>query len=102
MLVSPALIASSATCEFFAAGEVALVMQIGSLPEDCTSGKAREGIGKLIKITPQTFPVLRNGKPEVIPVEQVQVGDVPSVAAGKPCRRTAPFLRAKPPLTSRS
>lgn len=83
LLVSLALIASAATGEFFAAGEVALIMQIGSLLEDYTSGKARESIEKLIKITPQTARVLRNGKPEVIPVEQVQVGDVLSVLAGE-------------------
>lgn len=83
LLVSLALIASAATGEFFAAGEVALIMQIGSLLEDYTSGKARESIEKLIKITPQTARVLREGKPEVIPVEQVRVGDVLSVLAGE-------------------
>lgn len=45
-------------------------MQIGSLLEDYTSGKARESIEKLIKITPQTARVLRDGKPEVIPVSR--------------------------------
>lgn len=83
LLVTLALIASAATGEFFAAGEVALIMQIGSLLEDYTSGKARESIEKLIKITPQTARILRDGKPEVIPVEQVQVGDVLSVLAGE-------------------
>lgn len=83
LLVSLALIASVATGEFFAAGEVALIMQIGSLLEDYTSGKARESIEKLIKITPQTARVLRDGKPEVIPVEQVRVGDVLSVLTGE-------------------
>ena len=48
MLVSLALIASVATKEYFAAGEVSLIMQIGSLLEDYTSGKARESIEKLI------------------------------------------------------
>ena len=83
LLVSLAMIASVATGEFFAAGEVVLIMQIGSLLEDYTSGKARESIEKLIKITPQTARVLRDGKPEVIPVEQVRVGDVMSVLAGE-------------------
>ena len=59
LLVSLALIASAATGEFFAAGEVALIMQIGSLLEDYTSGKAKEGIEKLIKMTPQTALHLR-------------------------------------------
>lgn len=83
LLVSLALIASVATKEFFAAGEVALIMQIGSLLEDYTSGKAREGIEKLIKLTPQTARVLRDGQASEIPVEDVRPGDVLSVLAGE-------------------
>ena len=83
LLVSLALIASAATGEFFAAGEVALIMQIGSLLEDYTSGKAREGIEKLIGMTPQTARVIRDGKTEEIPAEQVRVGDVLNVFAGE-------------------
>ena len=83
LLVSLALIASVATKEFFAAGEVALIMQIGSLLEDYTSGKARKGIEKLINIRPQTARVLRDGITTEIPVEQVKVGDIISVIAGE-------------------
>ena len=83
LLISLALIASVATKEFFAAGEVALIMQIGSLLEDYTSGKAREGIEKLINIRPQTARVLRDEIATEIPVEQVKVGDVISVIAGE-------------------
>ena len=83
LLVSLALIASVATKEFFAAGEVALIMQIGSLLEDYTSGKARKGIEKLINIRPQTARVLRDEIATEIPVEQVKVGDVISVIAGE-------------------
>ena len=83
LLVSLALIASVATKEFFAAGEVALIMQIGSLLEDYTSGKAREGIEKLIKISPRTARVIRNGTALEIPVEEVKVGDIISVIAGE-------------------
>jgi cation transport ATPase len=43
VLVSIALIASVATSEFFAAGEVAIIMQIGSLLEDFTAHRARKG-----------------------------------------------------------
>ena len=67
----------------FAAGEVALIMQIGSLLEDYTSGKARASIEKLINLTPQTARVIRDGKESVIPVEEVKVGDVLSVIAGE-------------------
>jgi len=83
LLVSLALIASVATKEYFAAGEVALIMQIGSLLEDYTSGKAREGIEKLIKIRPQTARVLRGGTAAEIPAEEVKVGDILSVLAGE-------------------
>lgn len=83
LLVSLALIASVATKEYFAAGEVALIMQIGSLLEDYTSGKAREGIEKLIGMTPQTARLIRNGEELIVPVEEVRVGDTLSVIAGE-------------------
>ncbi|MBR3516310.1 MAG: cation-translocating P-type ATPase [Lachnospiraceae bacterium] len=83
LLVSLALVASVATGEYFAAGEVALIMQIGSLLEDYTSGKARESIEKLIKITPQQAKVLRDGRMTEVAVEEVKVGDLLSVIAGE-------------------
>jgi cation transport ATPase len=61
VLVSMALIASVWIGEFFAAGEVALIMQVGSLLEQYTSRKARRGIEKLVRLTPQTARVKRNG-----------------------------------------
>ena len=60
VLVAMALVASVVTGEFFAAGEVALIMQIGSLLEDYTSGKAREGIEKLIQLTPQKAHLIKD------------------------------------------
>ena len=83
LLVSLALIAAAATGEFFAAGEVALIMQIGSLLEDYTSGKAREGIEKLIDMTPRTARVVRDGMTAEIPAEQVVEGDILSILAGE-------------------
>lgn len=83
LLVSLALIAAAATGEFFAAGEVALIMQIGSLLEDYTSGKAREGIEKLIDMTPRTARVVRDGTTAEIPAEEVAEGDILSILAGE-------------------
>ena len=83
LLVSLALIASAATGEYFAAGEVALIMQIGSLLEDYTSGKARESIEKLIRITPRMARVLRNGEETTVPAEEVVPGDALRVLAGE-------------------
>ena len=44
LLVSLALIGSLILKEWFAAGEVAFIMQIGSLLEDFTSSRAKKGI----------------------------------------------------------
>ena len=75
VLVSLALIASVCIGQDFAAGEVAFIMQLGGLLEELTVARARAGIEKLVHLTPQTARVLRNGKEEVIPAEQVKVGD---------------------------
>ena len=83
VLVSMALIASVAIGEDFAAGEVAFIMQLGALLEDLTVARARAGIEKLVHLTPQTARVLRGGQEQVIPAEQVQVGDLLRVLPGE-------------------
>ena len=54
VLVSLALLASVAIGEIFAAGEIAFIMQLGSLLEERTVAKARAGIEKLVRLTPRT------------------------------------------------
>ena len=83
VLVSLALIASVCIHEDFAAGEVAFIMQLGSLLEDLTVAKARAGIEKLVHLTPQTARVIRDGSEQVIPAEQVQVDDLIRVLPGE-------------------
>ena len=83
VLVSLALIASVGIGETFAAGEVAFIMQLGALLEKLTVARARAGIEKLVHLTPQTARVLRNGTEEVIPAEQVKVGDRIRVLPGE-------------------
>lgn len=83
VLVAMALVASVATKQYFAAGEVALIMQIGSLLEDYTSGKAQESIEKLVNLTPQKARVLRDGAELLVPVEEVRVGDTVQIRAGE-------------------
>ena len=74
VLVSLALIASVCIGEDFAAGEVAFIMQIGGLLEELTVAKAREGIEKLVKLTPQTARIIDGESESIIPAEQVTVG----------------------------
>ena len=83
VLVSLALIASVCIGQDFAAGEVAFIMQLGGLLEELTVAKARDGIEKLVHLTPQTARVLRDGREEVIPAEQVKVGDRIRVLPGE-------------------
>ena len=83
VLVSLALIASICIGETFAAGEVAVIMQLGALLEELTVAKARAGIEKLVHLTPQTARVLRDGAEEIIPAEKVKVGDRIRVLPGE-------------------
>ena len=83
VLVSLALIASVCIGQDFAAGEVAFIMQLGGLLEELTVAKARAGIEKLVRLTPQTARVLRGGSEEIVPAEQVQVGDRIRVLPGE-------------------
>jgi heavy metal translocating P-type ATPase len=83
VLVSIALIASVLIKEYFAAGEVAFIMAIGTLLEDTTARKARQGIEKLIRLTPQSARVVRSGVETVVPAGQVECGDTLVVLAGE-------------------
>ena len=76
VLVSIALIASVIIGETFAAGEVAFIMQLGALLEDLTVAKARAGIEKLVHLSPRTARKISGAKEEIIPAEQVCVGDL--------------------------
>ncbi|MCI8765681.1 MAG: cation-translocating P-type ATPase [Lachnospiraceae bacterium] len=83
VLVSIALIASLCIGEDFAAGEVAFIMQLGALLEDLTVAKARDGIEKLVHLTPQNARVIRNGAETVIPAKEVEAGDILRVLPGE-------------------
>lgn len=83
VLVSLALIASVCIGEEFAAGEVAFIMQLGSLLEELTVARARAGIEKLVHLTPQTARVLRGESEQIIPADQVRIGDRIRVLPGE-------------------
>ena len=70
VLVSLALIASVIIGEDFAAGEVAVIMQLGSLLEELTVARARAGIEKLVHLTPRTARLLDGDSERVIPAER--------------------------------
>lgn len=83
LLVSIALIASVIIGEFFAAGEIAVIMKLGSLLEDMTVAKAQAGIKKLVQLTPQTARKISNGQELIIPAKDVCLGDILRILPGE-------------------
>ena len=83
VLVSLALIASVIIGETFAAGEVALIMQLGALLEDLTVARAKAGIERLVHLTPRTARVVADGSETVVSAGQVKVGDLIRVLPGE-------------------
>ena len=83
LLITIAMIASIIIGELFAAGEVAFIMAIGALLEDMTVAKAKKGIYNLIKLTPRQARRLINGTEELVPIEEICVGDRLRVLPGE-------------------
>ncbi len=77
-------------------------MQLGGLLEELTVAKARAGIEKLVHLTPQTARVLRDGREEIIPAQQVQIGDRIRVLPGRASRWTGSSSPDRPLSTRRS
>ncbi len=84
LLVSLALIASVAIGEYFAAGEVAVIMQLGGLLEELTVARARAGIESLVEMTPTKARVVTDtGAEEMREVEGVAAGELVRVRPGE-------------------
>ncbi|MDO4854145.1 MAG: cation-translocating P-type ATPase [Coriobacteriia bacterium] len=84
LLVSIALIASLAIGQFFAAGEVAVIMQLGGLLEELTVARAQRGIQKLVELTPRTARVLLDdGSEKEIAADDVALNQVVRVLPGE-------------------
>lgn len=83
VLVATALVASVIIGEDFAAGEVAFIMQLGALLEEATTARARAGIEKLVRLSPQTARIVKDGKEVMTPAESVREGDRLRVLPGE-------------------
>jgi len=83
VLVAIALVAALAIGEYFAAGEVAFIMQIGKVLEDYTAGKSSKGLNALIKLTPQkAYKRMGDSEIELLATEVVK-GDILLVRPGQ-------------------
>ena len=83
VLVAIAIVAALYLQEFFAAGEVALIMEIGGFLEDFSAAKANKGIEALQDMSPKTGRVVDGDKETEIPVEEIQVGQTVRVLPGE-------------------
>ncbi len=68
---------------FESAGTILTLITLGKFLEARSKGKTSEAITKLMDLAPKTAFVLRDGKEEEIPVEEVVVGDIILVRPGQ-------------------
>ena len=83
VLVAIALIAALIIGEYFAAGEVAFIMQLGKVLEDVTAGRSHKSLQALIKLTPQKAVVRTSDGEKEILASDVKTGDLLLVRPGK-------------------
>lgn len=83
LLVSIALIACIVVKEYFAAGEIVVIMMIGEILEDFTVRRSRMGLKKLIDLKPTKARVLRNSTFLIIDSRDVIAGDKIRIIAGE-------------------
>ena len=65
------------------AAMILTLITVGKYMETRSKGKTSEAISKLMDLAPKMATVLRNGKEQEIPVEQVTVGDIVIVRPGQ-------------------
>ena len=83
VLVAMAIIASLALGEWFAAGEVALIMEIGGFLEDYSAMKAGKGIEALADMSPRTGRIVDSDGEREVPVEEIVPGQILKVLPGE-------------------
>ena len=83
LLISIAMVAAILIGDLFAAGEVAFIMAIGALLEDSTTKKKKKGLKKLISLTPVQGRRINDGSEEIIPAEDICIGDILRILPGE-------------------
>ncbi|MBR4056963.1 MAG: heavy metal translocating P-type ATPase [Oscillospiraceae bacterium] len=68
---------------FESSAMILTLITVGKLLEAGSKGKTTDALKSLLRLTPQTATVLRDGKEETIPVDELRVGDVFLVRPGE-------------------
>ena len=82
VLVAVAIVASLIMQEWFAAGEVAFIMELGGLLEDISADRSRAGIERLISMVPSKARLVIDGKDTEVDAESVKVGQTIRILPG--------------------
>ena len=83
LLIVIAMFAAIGIGDLFAAGEVAFIMALGALLEEATTNRAKNGLKQLISLAPTQGRRIRDGKGEMIPADQIRLGDVLRILPGE-------------------
>ena len=84
LLISIAMIAAILIGDIFAAAEVAFIMALGEMLEDMTTDRAKAGIEKLVKLTPQQGRRINaESQEEMVEVDEIKIDDVLRVLPGE-------------------
>lgn len=68
---------------FESAATILTLITLGKFLEARSKGKTSEAISKLMDLSPKTAVVIREGKEEEIPIEEVAIGDILAVRPGQ-------------------
>ncbi|MCY6356178.1 heavy metal translocating P-type ATPase [Clostridium sp. ZS2-4] len=68
---------------FESAATILTLITLGKYLETVTKGKTSEAIKKLMGLAPKTATIIRNGKEDVISIDEVEVGDIVLVKPGE-------------------
>lgn len=82
VFVTVALVATIAIGEFRPAALIVFIMAVAGALESYTLDKTRRSIRNLLDLAPKTATVRRNNEEFVVPVDEVQVGDIVVVRPG--------------------
>ena len=83
LLISMAMLAAIAIGDLFAAGEGAFIMALGALLEEAITERAKKGLKNLLALSPTQGRRIRNGREEMIALEEIVRGDVLRILPGE-------------------
>ncbi len=68
---------------FESAAMILTLITVGKMLEERSKGKTTDALNSLMKLAPETATVVRDGKEQLIPIEQLNAGDIFAVRPGE-------------------